>query len=48
MANAESIFVADGERFVATEQARGPRDPRALHGGAPAALIASAFERMRP
>jgi hypothetical protein len=48
MADAESIFVADGERFVATEQARGPWDPRALHGGAPAALIASAFERMRP
>ena len=25
--------------FVPTEQARGPWDPRALHGGAPAALI---------
>jgi hypothetical protein len=44
----ESIFVADGERFVPTEQARGPWDPRALHGGAPAALITSAFERMAP
>jgi hypothetical protein len=44
----ESIFVADGERFVPTEQARGPWDPRALHGGAPAALITSAFERMEP
>jgi acyl-CoA thioesterase len=44
----ESIFLADGERFVPTEQARGPWDPRALHGGAPAALIASAFERHEP
>lgn len=31
-----------------TEQARGPWDPRALHGGAPAALIATAFERAEP
>ena len=31
-----------------TEHARGPWDPRALHGGAPAALIARAFERMEP
>jgi hypothetical protein len=44
----ESIFVAEGERFVPTEQARGPWDPRALHGGAPAALITSAFERLEP
>jgi hypothetical protein len=44
----DSIFVADGERFVPTEHARGPWDPGALHGGAPAALIASEFERMQP
>ncbi len=44
----ESIFAAEGERFVPTEQARGPWDPRALHGGAPAALITSAFERLQP
>jgi hypothetical protein len=44
----ESIFVDDGERFVPTEQARGPWDPHASHGGAPAALITSAFERMQP
>ncbi|MGO9319967.1 MAG: thioesterase family protein [Solirubrobacteraceae bacterium] len=31
-----------------TEHARGPWDPNALHGGAPAALIAAAFERMEP
>jgi len=44
----ESIFLADGDLFVPTEHARGPWDPGALHGGAPAALIASAFERMEP
>jgi acyl-coenzyme A thioesterase PaaI-like protein len=45
----ESIFVVEGEgRYVPTEHARGPWDPRALHGGAPAALIAAAFERMQP
>lgn len=44
----DSIFVADGDSFAPTEHARGPWDPRALHGGAPAALIAAAFERMRP
>src|SRR4029077_3327357 len=45
----DSIFVpsADG-RFEPTEHARGPWDPRALHGGAPAALIARAFERVQP
>ncbi len=31
-----------------TEHARGPWDPQALHGGAPAALIADAFERLEP
>jgi hypothetical protein len=45
---AQSIFIADGDRFVPTEHARGPWDPRALHGGAPAALITSAFERLQP
>jgi hypothetical protein len=44
----ESIFVAEGELYAPTEHARGPWDPRSLHGGAPAALIASAFERMQP
>lgn len=44
----ESIFVPDGDIFTPTEHARGPWDPRALHGGAPAALIAAAFERMQP
>lgn len=44
----DSIFCANGEVFTPTEHARGPWDPRALHGGAPAALIAAAFERMEP
>jgi acyl-CoA thioesterase len=44
----DSIFLAEGEHFAPTEQARGPWDPGALHGGAPAALITAAFERMEP
>jgi hypothetical protein len=45
----ESIFTTDGGGlYTPTEHARGPWDPRALHGGAPAALIASAFERTEP
>ena len=44
----EPIFVLAGERFVPSEQARGPWDPEALHGGAPAALITRAFERHEP
>ncbi len=44
----DSVFLADGEMFVPTEHARGPWDPHALHGGAPAALITTMFERMEP
>jgi hypothetical protein len=44
----EAIFTRAGEAFVPSAHARGPWDPRALHGGAPAALIATAFERMTP
>ncbi len=48
-AGSESVFLPDGEgRFTPTEHARGPWDPRALHGGAPATLIARTFERMEP
>jgi Thioesterase-like superfamily len=45
----DSIFTpsADG-RFTPAEHARGPWDPGALHGGAPAALIARAFEQQEP
>ena len=43
------MFLPAGEgRYTPTEYARGPWDPRALHGGAPATLIAGAFERMQP
>jgi hypothetical protein len=42
----DSVFLADGELFTPTDHARGPWDPGALHGGAPAALIAAAFERI--
>ncbi len=46
---ADSIFIPAGDgRYEPTEHARGPWDPRALHGGAPAALIARAFERLEP
>jgi acyl-coenzyme A thioesterase PaaI-like protein len=44
----EAVFVRAGERFEATELARGPWDPRTLHGGAPAALLVHAFERCSP
>ncbi len=43
-----TIFIADEQSFMPTEHARGPWDPQALHGGAPAALIADAFERVEP
>jgi hypothetical protein len=42
---ADAIFLPDGsDRFEPTELARGPWDPDALHGGAPAALLARALE----
>ena len=44
----ERIFSAEGGRFQPSEQARGPWDPRALHGGAPAALIVTELERHEP
>jgi len=44
----DSIFLAEGERFMPTEHARGPWDQQALHGGAPAALITAAFQGMQP
>ena len=44
----ESIFLAEEGSFMPTEHARGPWDPQALHGGAPAALMTAAFERTVP
>lgn len=38
------VFEGSDGRFVATKLARGPWDPNAQHGGAPAALIMRAFE----
>ena len=45
MSTAPVFERADG-RFVATDVGRGPWDPRALHGGAPAALLMREFERL--
>jgi hypothetical protein len=46
---ADAIFTRSGDgRFTPSEHARGPWDPGTLHGGAPAALIACAFERIEP
>jgi hypothetical protein len=39
----DAVFVQDGDQFTATELALGPWAPGALHGGAPAALLAHAF-----
>ena len=41
-----SVFERSDGRFVATKLARGPWDPNALHGGAPAALLMREFERV--
>jgi hypothetical protein len=44
----ESLFRSSDGGLLAGELARGPWDPEALHGGAPAALITSAFEALEP
>jgi hypothetical protein len=44
----EAVFVQDGDTYLPTENAAGPWDPNALHGGAPAALMARALEAMAP
>jgi acyl-Coa thioesterase superfamily protein/acyl-CoA thioesterase superfamily protein len=41
----EAVFTGAGGRFCASEFARGPWDPNAQHGGAPAALLMRAFEQ---
>src|SRR5690348_5237087 len=40
------VFSVDDGRFVASELSRGPWDAGAQHGGAPAALLMRAFERL--
>ncbi len=42
----QSVFAGQDGRFVASELARGPWDPNAQHGGAPAALLMRAFEEL--
>ena len=42
------IFARDGDAYVPTGHARGPWDPDALHGGAPAALITREIEQLAP
>jgi hypothetical protein len=44
--SSEPVFEAANGRFVASEYARGPWDPNAQHGGAPAALLMRAFEQL--
>ena len=44
--DSEAVFLPVDGRFVATELARGPWDPGAQHGGAPAALLMREFERL--
>jgi hypothetical protein len=44
----QAVFVRDGDRFEATELALGPWAPGALHGGAPAALLAHVFAAAAP
>jgi hypothetical protein len=46
--SSESVFRRDGDRWLPQELARGPWDPQALHGGAPAALLVHAFEACEP
>src|SRR5436305_5428731 len=42
----EAVFSGSDGQFVASEFARGPWDRGAQHGGAPAALLMRAFERL--
>jgi hypothetical protein len=43
-----ALFLREGDRYVPTPLARGPWDPRALHGGAPSALFATVCEQHDP
>lgn len=44
----QAVFIRDGDRFTATDLALGPWAPGALHGGAPAALLAHTFRAAAP
>ena len=43
-----AVFTRKGDVLVPSAHARGPWDPNALHGGAPAAAIARAVEQVAP
>ncbi len=43
---AVSVYVPESDGFLAGELARGPWDPGAQHGGAPAALLMRALEQL--
>jgi hypothetical protein len=45
---ADAVFTVDGSRVVPSDLARGPWSPDHQHGGAPAALLAGAIERVEP
>ncbi|HEX8648754.1 MAG TPA: thioesterase family protein [Thermoleophilaceae bacterium] len=45
MSEPAAVYLPDGDGYRPTELARGPWDPDAQHGGAPAALLARAIER---
>ncbi|HEY6762211.1 MAG TPA: thioesterase family protein [Baekduia sp.] len=42
----EAVFAAEGEVLVPSVHARGPWDAGAMHGGAPAAMLARAIEAL--
>jgi hypothetical protein len=44
----DAIFERQGDHFFATGLARGPWDPHAQHGGAPAALLGGELEKLDP
>jgi len=44
----EAVFIQSGHAYTATELALGPWAPGALHGGAPAALIAHVLAQSAP
>lgn len=43
-----ALFEPDGAGFTAAALTRGPWDPRMMHAGAPAALLAHAVEQVQP
>lgn len=46
--DSEPVFIERAGRLAPTVHARGPWDPSALHGGAPAALLTGELERVQP